>query len=245
MKQATFTLTANEQIAQDIYCMTLTGDASDVTRSGQFVNLSLPGHYLRRPISVADFTPRGVSLLYKVVGEGTAQMASMLPGTQLDLLTGLGNGFSLPDQPRNILLVGGGIGAAPLYHLTKDLIGLHCQVTIVLGFTSWADCFYLKRFQELGARVYVSTVQGDVGTKGFVTDAIRAHNIQADYFYACGPMPMLSALCHSLDYSGEVSLEARMGCGFGICMGCSIETTQGPQRVCKEGPVFRKEELIW
>ena len=135
--------------------------------------------------------------------------------------------------------------AAPLYHLTKDLIGLHCQVTIVLGFTSWADCFYLKRFQQLGAQVYVSTVKGDVGTKGFVTDAIRAHNIQADYFYACGPMPMLSALCHSLDYSGEVSLEARMGCGFGICMGCSIETRQGPQRVCKEGPVFRKEELIW
>ncbi len=245
MQRVILTVTKNEALTPLIYKMVLAGDVSGVARAGQFVEIALDGLYLRRPISVCNYDEGELTIIYKVVGKGTDLMSQMAEGTQLDVLTGLGNGFDTEYECEKPLLVGGGVGVPPLYRLTRDLIARGKEVTVVLGFNTEAEIFYAEEFEALGAKVIVATADGSVGVKGFVTDAIRESGVEADYFYSCGPLPMLKALCNSLEISGEVSLEERMGCGFGICMGCSIHTTNGAKRVCKDGPVFKKEEVVW
>ena len=245
MQRVVLTVTKNEALTPLIYEMHLSGDVSGVTRAGQFVEIALDGLYLRRPISVCNYEEGELTLIYKVVGKGTDLMSQMAEGTQLDVLTGLGNGFNIDHECEKPLLVGGGVGVPPLYRLTHDLIARGKDVTVVLGFNTEAEIFYAEKFEELGAKVIIATADGSVGVKGFVTNAIAESGVESDYFYSCGPLPMLKALCQSLEIDGEVSLEERMGCGFGICMGCSIQTTKGAKRVCKEGPVFKKEEVIW
>ena len=245
MQRVVLTVTKNEALTPLIYEMHLAGDVSGVTCAGQFVEIALDGLYLRRPISVCNYEEGELTLIYKVVGKGTDLMSQMAEGTQLDVLTGLGNGFNVEHECKKPLLVGGGVGVPPLYRLTRDLIARGKGVTVVLGFNTEAEIFYAEKFEEAGAKVIIATADGSVGVKGFVTNAIAESGVAADYFYSCGPLPMLKALCQSLEIDGEVSLEERMGCGFGICMGCSIQTTKGAKRVCKEGPVFKKEEVIW
>ena len=245
MQRVVLTVTKNEALTPLIYEMHLAGDVSGVTCAGQFVEIALDGLYLRRPISVCNYEEGELTLIYKVVGKGTDLMSQMAEGTQLDVLTGLGNGFNINHECKKPLLVGGGVGVPPLYRLTRDLIAQGKEVTVVLGFNTESEIFYAEKFEEAGAKVIIATADGSVGVKGFVTTAIAESGIEADYFYSCGPLPMLKALCQSLEIDGEVSLEERMGCGFGICMGCSIQTTKGAKRVCKEGPVFKKEEVIW
>ena len=245
MQRVVLTVTKNEALTPLIYEMKLAGDVSGVTRAGQFVEIALDGLYLRRPISVCNYEEGELTLIYKVVGKGTDLMSQMAEGTQLDVLTGLGNGFNVDHECKKPLLVGGGVGVPPLYRLTRDLIVRGKEVTVVLGFNTESEIFYAEKFEEAGAKVIIATADGSVGVKGFVTNAIAESGIECDYFYSCGPLPMLKALCQSLEIDGEVSLEERMGCGFGICMGCSIQTTKGAKRVCKEGPVFKKEEVIW
>ena len=245
MQRVILTVTKNEALTPLIYKMQLAGDVSGVTRAGQFVEIALDGLYLRRPISVCNYDDGELTIIYKVVGKGTDLMSQMAEGTQLNVLTGLGNGFDTEHDCAKPLLVGGGVGVPPLYRLTRDLIARGKEVTVVLGFNTESEIFYAEEFSALGAKVILATADGSVGVKGFVTDAIRESGVEADYFYSCGPLPMLKALCNSLEISGEVSLEERMGCGFGICMGCSIQTTKGAKRVCKDGPVFKKEEVIW
>ena len=245
MQRVVLTVTKNEALTPLIYEMHLAGDVSGVTRAGQFVEIALDGLYLRRPISVCNYEDGELTLIYKVVGKGTDLMSQMAEGTQLDVLTGLGNGFNIDYECKKPLLVGGGVGVPPLYRLTRDLIARGKEVTVVLGFNTEAEIFYAEKFEEAGAKVIIATADGSVGIKGFVTNAIAENGAECDYFYSCGPLPMLKALCQSLEIDGEVSLEERMGCGFGICMGCSIQTTKGAKRVCKEGPVFKKEEVIW
>ena len=245
MQRVILTVTKNEALTPLIYKMQLAGEVSGITRAGQFVEIALDGLYLRRPISVCNYEEGELTIIYKVVGKGTDLMSQMAEGTQLDVLTGLGNGFDVDHDCEKPLVVGGGVGVPPLYRLTRDLIARGKDVTVVLGFNTESEIFYAEEFEALGAKVILATADGSVGVKGFVTDAIRESGVEADYFYSCGPLPMLKALCNSLEISGEVSLEERMGCGFGICMGCSIQTTKGAKRVCKDGPVFRKEEVIW
>lgn len=244
-KQGKYIITENGRIARGIYRMVLEGDTSAVTAPGQFVNIHLDGHYLRRPISICDWDEKHITLLYKVVGHGTEKMSQLTVGTILDLLTGLGNGFTVNEKSEHPLLVGGGIGLAPLYGLAKRVGS--CMV--IIGSATKEELFYVEEFRKLGAEVIVATDDGSEGIKGFVTDALSSlisHLSSLDYFYSCGPMPMMRALCRAVDgMDGQLSLEERMGCGFGACMGCSVNTADGPKRVCKEGPVFRKEEVIW
>ena len=223
--------------------MVLAGDTSAMTMPGQFVEISLPGFFLRRPISVCDYDEKGITLIYKVVGQGTDAMAKMQKGETLDLLTGLGHGFHTEKSGSEPLLVGGGVGVPPLFHLARKLIAAGRKTTVVLGFNKADEIFYAREFEDLGACVRVTTVDGSVGVKGFVTDALPD---QATYVYSCGPMPMLRALYRATQGTGgEFSLEERMGCGFGACMGCSIMTKKGSMRVCKDGPVFDREVLEW
>lgn len=216
-----------------------------ITAPGQFVNIAVEGKYLRRPISVSDVDGDRLSILYDVVGEGTAEMSLWEPGYEADVLAPLGNGFDITRSGSSPLLLGGGIGIAPLYLLAKQLIAKGCAPVVILGFNSTADVVWEEEFRNTGAEVYIATVDGSRGTKGFVTDVPECHNPEHEYFYACGPLPMLKALCQTLSISGELSLEARMACGFGVCMCCSLQTADGAKRICKDGPVFRKEELIW
>ncbi len=245
MTTSLFTITQNVALTKDVYKMCLQGDTSDITRPGQFVNIALQGKYLRRPISVCDVQGDILTLLYKVVGTGTAQMAKMAPGVQLDLLTGLGNGFSLEESGNAPLLVGGGVGVPPMFLLCKELLKQGKKPTVVLGFNTKSELFYKQEFEDLGVKVLVSTVDGSAGYKGFVTDAIRQSGTAYTYYYACGPMPMLKALCDNCSGSGQLSFEERMGCGFGACMGCTCKTKYGNKRICKDGPVLKKEEIIW
>lgn len=238
-----FTVKTNEKIAKDVYRMTLVGDTSKIISPGGFVELELPGLYLRRPISVCDVTADTLTLIYKVVGVGTDAMCKYESGVRLDVLTGLGNGFNVDADTKNPLLVGGGVGVPPLYLLCKRLIENGATPSVILGFNTKDDVFYKEEFEALGVKVTVTTADGSFGTKGFVTDALDAHTY--DYTYACGPLPMLKALYERSGVDGEYSFEARMGCGFGACMGCSIPTKNGMKRVCKEGPVFKKEEIVW
>lgn len=245
MDKRIFEIESNRPLTEQVFKMRLRGDATAIRRAGQFVNIAVEGLFLRRPISVCDFTDDTLTLIYKVVGEGTARMAKMQAGERLDILTGLGNGFDADRTISKALLVGGGVGVPPLYRLTKDLVARGKEVTAVLGFNRADEIFYADEFAAAGARVIIATADGSVGTKGFVTDAIRENGVKFDYFYACGPLPMLRALCDATAADGELSFEERMGCGFGACMGCSCKTHKGNKRICKEGPVLRKDEIIW
>jgi len=242
-KKDTYTILANEPLTAAVWRMRLAGDTQYLTRPGQFVNIELPGRFLRRPISVCDWDAESLTIIYKVVGDGTAAMSRMRAGGRLDLLTGLGNGFSTDTAARRPLLAGGGVGVPPLYNLAKRLVADGRKVTVVLGFNTAAEVFYADEFRALGADVRVVTVDGSAGDKGFVTTVLP--DIDFDYFYACGPLPMLRALSDAAACSGQLSFEERMGCGFGACMGCSCQTKNGPKRICKEGPVLTKEEIIW
>ena len=245
MERRIFEIESNRPLTAQVYEMRLRGDASAVRRAGQFVDIAVEGLFLRRPISVCDFSCDSLTLIYKVVGEGTARMARMGAGERLDILTGLGNGFALHEVVRRPLLVGGGVGIPPLYRLAKDLSAAGAKVTAVLGFNRAEEIFYAGEFAAAGAGVIIATADGSVGTKGFVTDAIHESGVEFDYFYACGPLPMLKALCDATAAAGELSFEERMGCGFGACMGCSCQTRNGSKRLCREGPVLRREEIMW
>lgn len=243
MKQGIYTIVEHKPLTKDVYRMVLSGDTSGMTMPGQFIEISLPGFFLRRPISVCDYDGSTITIIYKVVGRGTDAMAKMKEGETIDALTGLGHGFDVEKSGESPLLVGGGVGVPPLFHLARKLIAAGRSVTVILGFNRADEIFYAREFEELGARVIVTTVDGSVGVKGFVTDALPGH---FSHVYSCGPMPMLRALYRATQgTSGEFSLEERMGCGFGACMGCSIMTKEGSRRVCKDGPVFDKEVLEW
>ena len=243
MKTVIFELISNKQIAKNTYEWVLSGDTSDITAPGQFVNIQLDGFYLRRPISVCDSVPGRLTLIFKAVGEGTEKMAKMLPGEKLDILTGLGNGYSLDKSGSNPLLLGGGAGVPPMYMLCKELISEGKKPSVILGFGSKDEVFYKEEFEALGAEVTVATADGSEGVHGFVTDAME--NISYTYFYTCGPEPMLKAVYAKSETSGQLSFEERMGCGFGACMGCSCKTKYGNKRICRDGPVLVKEEIIW
>ena len=243
MKQSYFSVISNEKIANNIMLMSLSGDTSDITAPGQFVNIKIDGLFLRRPISVCDYTDDTLTLIYKIVGEGTEQMSLLLPGAKLDILTGLGNGYDCSLSGQSPLLIGGGVGVPPMYNLCKVLVSEGKKVSVVLGFNSKEDVFFEQEFKALGADVYVTTVDGSYGIKGFVTDAMK--NVDYSYFYTCGPMPMFKAVNAFTTTSGQFSFEERMGCGFGACMGCSCKTKYGNKRICQDGPVLVKEEIIW
>ena len=243
MKQSIFTVTENRKIASAVYEMTLSGDTSSVTAPGQFVNIRLDGFFLRRPISVCDCESGTLRLIYKVVGNGTQAMSKLQNGTELDVLTGLGNGYNTGKSGNRPLLLGGGVGVPPMYMLAKKLISEEKDVTVILGFNTENEVFYENEFQALGAKVLVTTADGSKGIKGFVTDAMD--KVDYTYFYTCGPEPMLKAVYNKSTTSGQFSFEERMGCGFGACMGCSCKTKYGSKRICKDGPVLEKEEIIW
>jgi len=243
MKQSIFTVETNKAIAKDVFKMTLKGDTSDITASGQFVNIKIDGFFLRRPISVCDVEGNTLTLIYKVVGEGTEAMSKMTDGTELDILTGLGNGYDLTLSGDKPLLVGGGVGVPPMYYLCRLLVAQGKKPTVILGFNSKDDVFYEEEFKSLGCETRVATADGSYGIKGFVTDALDG--IDYTHFFTCGPEPMLKALSDKTATSGQLSFEERMGCGFGACMGCSCKTKYGNKRICKDGPVLVKEEVIW
>ena len=242
MKQGLFSIVSNTPLTDSVYKMIMSGDTSAITAPGQFVNIQLAGKFLRRPISVCDYDGETLTIVYKVVGKGTEQMASMTAGETLDILTGLGNGYDLAPAGDRPVLLGGGVGVPPLYHLAKRLLALGKEVTVILGFNTASEIFYEKEFQALGCKTFVTTVDGSYGKKGFVTDALPE---DYTYFYTCGPEPMLKAVYRTTNTSGQMSFEQRMGCGFGACMGCSCKTLTGNKRICKEGPVMRKEEILW
>ena len=243
MKQSIFTILSNEALTDSVYKMILEGDASAIKHSGEFVNLEIPSLFLRRPISVCDYSDNSLTLVYKVVGEGTEIMAKAKAGDEFDILLGLGNGYDISLCEKSALLLGGGVGVPPLYNLCKKLIAQGKKVTVALGFNTASEIFYENEFKALGADVRVTTVDGSYGIKGFVTDAIG--DVDYDYFFTCGPLPMLKAVFKATSTSGQFSFEERMGCGFGACMGCSCKTNFGNKRVCKDGPVFKKEEILW
>ena len=244
-KKGIYTILSNEPLTPAVYRMVLEGDTQYITRSGQFINIELTGKYLRRPISVADYDNKTVTIIYKVVGSGTEQMRGMAQGEKLDILTGLGNGFSTDNDAKRPLLVGGGVGVPPMYNLCKRLLSEGKRPTVIIGFNTKAELFYEEEFKALGVDVVVATADGSAGVKGFVTDAIREAKVEFDYLYTCGPLPMLKALYDATDVPAEFSFEERMGCGFGACMGCSCKTKYGNKRICKDGPVLKREEIIW
>ena len=245
MKQHIFEIQSNEQIAKNVYRMQLGGDTTGIL-PGQFVNIRVQGQFLRRPISVCNVeqplnnVEPHLTIIYKVVGVGTEAMSHLPVGTQLDVLTVLGNGYNLTKAGDAPLLVGGGVGVPPMYMLARQLREAGKKVRVILGFNTKDEVFYEEEFRALGCDVTVTTVDGSHGIKGFVTNALDG---QQSYYYTCGPLPMIKALLQAAGTNGEVSMEERMGCGFGACMGCTIQTTQGPKRVCKEGPVFPAEIL--
>ena len=278
MQKRIFHIESNDAVARDTFRLVLRTDGPVAVRCGQFVDIDIPGYYLRRPISVSDCLPDGVVLYYKVVGEGTKVLSEMVPGSSLELLanapgvqvspeqkkcsgeyldtpapqrsranclTGLGNGFHPEKCGSDALLIGGGLGAAPLYLLARELLAAGKKVTAVLGFNKADEICLTDEFRALGVPVHIATMDGSVGTKGFVTDAIAAAKPVFDRFYTCGPLPMMKAVCAALSAPGEVSLEERMGCGAGFCYGCTVQTASGPRRVCADGPVFDKEEVLW
>ena len=241
-KQTQFTILENTPLTASVYRMVLRGDTSGITAPGQFVNIALAGKFLRRPISVCDYDDSTLTIVYKVVGSGTAQLSAMTQGT-LDILTGLGNGYDLSPAGDTPVLIGGGVGVPPMYRLAKDLTAMGKQVKVILGFNTGSEIFLREEFAALGCHVTVTTADGSVGLRGFVTDALK--DMDYSYFYACGPEPMLKAVWQASGTSGQMSFEERMGCGFGACMGCSCKTLTGYKRICKDGPVMRKEEIQW
>lgn len=242
MKQGIFTIIENKRLTETVFRVVLAGDTSAVTAAGQFVDIALNGKYLRRPISVCDMDGDCLTLVYKIVGSGTAQMAGLPAGAKLDLLTGLGNGYDTSKSGERPVLLGGGVGIPPLYLLARRLTEEGKRPSVVLGFNTASEVFYEEEFRALGAHVTVTTVDGSHGKKGFVTDALPA---DYDYFFTCGPEPMLKAVWRATRTSGQFSFEERMGCGFGACMGCSCKTVTGYKRICRDGPVLEKEEILW
>ena len=283
LHKSLFTIVSQKEVAPRSFLLQLEGDTSAITGSGQFVQVALPGRYLRRPISVCNVTALQtpgltghLTLLYKIMGAGTDQMAAMQPGERLELLTGLGNGFDTSACREKALLVGGGMGVAPLYLLAQELLAQDKKVQVILGFNQASEICLEEEFRALGVEVLISTADGSRGVKGFVTDAIKTLGIPNaaelscseatlgvvagsaggsapdlasasayDYFYTCGPMVMMKAVCALCPTDGQASLEERMGCGFGICYGCTVATQDGPRRVCADGPVFTKTQLGW
>ena len=243
MKQSIFTILSNKPLTDCVYKMVLSGDTGSITAAGQFVNIRLDGLFLRRPISVCDYDEKTLTIIYKVVGKGTEVMSTMAAGQTLDILTGLGNGYDLSTAGDRPVLLGGGVGVPPMYNLAKKLIADGKKVFVILGFNTKSEVFYEEEFKSLGCDVTVTTVDGSYGIKGFVTTALERMNYS--YFYTCGPEPMLKAVHQASCTSGQMSFEERMGCGFGACMGCSCKTLTGYKRICKEGPVMRKEEILW
>ncbi len=242
MQKSIFKIVSNDALTDSVYKMVLAGDTSHITAPGQFVNIALSGLYLRRPISVCDVEGDKLTIIYKAVGKGTRQMAAMQAGA-LELLTGLGNGYDLSLSGENPVLLGGGVGVPPMYLLAKRLIAEGKKVQVILGFNTKSEVFYEEEFKALGFAVAVATVDGSYGIKGFVTDILA--EMDYSYFYTCGPEPMLKAVYKASKTSGQMSFEKRMGCGFGACMGCSCKTITGYKRICKEGPVMEKEEILW
>ena len=242
MRQLLFEIKENKPLTKDIMKMVLAGDTSDITRPGQFVNIKLDGLYLRRPISVCDAEENELTLIYKVVGKGTEQMRDMTEGT-LDILSSLGNGYDTSLSGEKPLLIGGGVGVPPLYMLAKELCKEGKEVSVILGFNTKEEVFYEEEFKALSCKVYVTTVDGSCGIKGFVTEAMK--DIDYTHFFTCGPEPMLKAVWNASKTSGQLSFEERMGCGFGACMGCSCKTLTGFKRICKDGPIMMKEEILW
>ena len=243
MNNGLYTIISNEKIAKDVYKMVLSGDTASITAPGQFINIQIDGFFLRRPISVCDWDGDTITIIYKVVGQGTDALAAMTAGVSLSVLTGLGNGYDTSKSGEKPLLIGGGVGVPPLYKLCKTLVSEGKKPTVILGFNTKDEVFYEDEFKSLGAQVYVTTADGSHGIKGFVTDAFD--RVDYTYFYTCGPMPMFKAVESRVKTSGQYSFEERMGCGFGACMGCTHKTKNGNKRVCREGPVFEREEIIW
>ena len=242
MKQSLFTVAENRPLAKDVWQMTLRGDATAITAPGQFINIKLAGHFLRRPISVCDWNDESVTIIYKVLGRGTDEMTRMTEGTVLDILTGLGNGFDTAKCGDKTLLIGGGVGVPPMYGTAKRLLSEGKHPIAVLGFNSKCDVFYEEEFRALGIETRVVTVDGSYGQKGFVSEALGEGY---DYFCACGPVAMLKAVSDASTSDGLLSFEERMGCGFGACVGCTCKTKYGNKRICKDGPVLTKEEVVW
>lgn len=242
MKNVFLTIKENVALTDSVYKMTLEGDVSDITAPGQFINIKLDGFYLRRPISVYDSDSDSVTIIYKVVGDGTELMATLESGKTLDVLTGLGNGFDTCPSGDAPVVIGGGVGVPPMFKLAKKLLDEGKKVTAILGFNTEKEIFAAKEFEEIGCEVKITTVDGSFGIKGFVTDAM---DLEYTYTYCCGPEPMLKAVYNKSLTSGQYSFEERMGCGFGACMGCTCKTKYGNKRICKDGPVLVKEEIIW
>ena len=244
MYQGIYEIKSNIQLTDSIYEMVLIGDTSSITAPGQFINIKLDGLYLRRPISVCDYEDGKLTLIYKVVGKGTEQMSALDSGAMLDLLVGLGNGYFTEFAGEKPLLIGGGVGVPPLYNLAKTLIAQGKKPTVILGFNTKNEIFYEQQFKDLGAQVLVATADGSYGIKGFVTDAMATLEGYT-HIYTCGPEPMLKAIYNASEVGGSYSFEERMGCGFGACMGCTCKTKYGNKRICKDGPVLEREEIIW
>lgn len=241
-KQNIYKILSNESLTTDVYKMVLQGDTQYITKPGQFINIALTGKFLRRPISVCDYDDSTITIIYKVVGEGTEQLKNMPVGETLDVLTGLGNGYDISKSTKP-LLIGGGVGVPPMYNLAKTLINAGQNPTVVLGFNTKSEVFYEDEFNKLGCKTIVTTVDGSYGAKGFVTNVLA--DVDYDYFYTCGPLPMFKAVYNATSVSGQFSFEERMGCGFGACVGCTCKTKYGNKRICKDGPVLLKEEIIW
>lgn len=244
-KKNIYKILANKEIAKNVCEMILEGDTQYITKPGQFINIAVSGKFLRRPISVCHWSDKTITIIYKVVGAGTEIMSKMQVAETLDVLTGLGNGFDVSKSKNKPLLVGGGVGVPPMFALAKALIANGKKPKIVLGFNASDEIFYENEFKNIGCETFVATADGSYGEKGFVTDVIKNSEIDFDYFYACGPLPMLKALCDATNVSGQLSFEERMGCGFGACVGCNCQTKYGNKRICKDGPVLEKEEIIW
>lgn len=241
-KQNIYKILSNSPLTNDVYKMVLEGDTQYITKPGQFINIAIDGKYLRRPISVCDYDDTTITIIYKVVGEGTEIMSSMKSDEMLDVLTGLGNGYDITKSTKP-LLIGGGVGVPPMYNLAKTLLASGQKPTVILGFNTKSEIFYEEEFNAIGCNTIITTVDGSYGIKGFVTDAIK--NLDYDYFYTCGPLPMFKSVYNATEVSGQFSFEEKMGCGFGACMGCSCKTKYGNKRICKDGPVLVKEEIIW
>ena len=242
MTQGIYEVEYNRPLTADVWEMRLLGDTGAVTAPGQFINIQIEGLFLRRPISICDCDESGLTIIYKAVGKGTAALAAVKPGQKLDVLCGLGNGFEVSKCGPQTLVIGGGVGTPPMYGLAKALLEAGKTPTAILGFNTKSEVFYEGQFRALGIETVMTTVDGSYGTKGFVTDALPE---SYDYFCACGPLPMLKAVYNASVTSGLMSFEERMGCGFGACMGCSCKTKYGNKRICKDGPVLEKEEIIW